>query len=693
VAVAASGLLTLSIFWLHSERTSLLAEKQEQAENLVAIPYSIISQQYRLEREGKISQEEAQRRAIESLKELRYDGNNYFWVNDMHPSMVMHPKMPQLDGKDLTNYRDPASKALFVEMVRAVTKDGQGFVAYRWPRPGKENEKPVAKLSFVKGFTPWGWVIGTGIYVDDVDAAWRANAATAAGLALACLAVLLIFATGISRSIFPRLSSVVSRMKDIARGEGDFSRGIDVLSNDGNIERQDEIGVLVAGFNEMLVQIKQRDDQLRLHSEHLEIQVTARTAQLQTVNSELATAHADIELFLGCIPSILIGLDVSGHITRWNLAATQTFGVLENDAKGRALDKCGIKWLHPDIDKQVSQWLRTDSILRCDDLAYGEEENVRFVGFSVRPIFSKENERVGLIVTGADVTERKCLEEQLRQAHKLEAIGQLAAGIAHEINTPTQYVGDNTRFLKESSEPILELLSFCRSMQREAAEKGSVSMKSLAEFDRLSEESDFGYLAQEIPHALDQSLEGLQRVAKIVRAMKDFAHPGSEQKHPVDINRGVEATVTVARAEWKDVAEVVLDLAPDLPEVLGLGGELNQVILNLIVNAAHAIGDIVQEGSHGKGTITISTRREGDYLELRVGDTGAGIPEEIRSRVFEPFFTSKAVGKGTGQGLALAHSVVVKGHQGKIWFETKVGQGTTFFIRLPLQAKAHHAAG
>src|SRR5205823_12012150 len=171
-----------------------------------------------------------------------------------------------------------------------------------------------------------------------------------------------------------------------------------------------------------------------------------------------------------------------------------------------------------------------------------------FVGFSVRPIFSKQREKVGFIVTGADVSERKCLEEQLRQAQKLEAIGQLAAGIAHEINTPTQFVGDNTTFLKESWQPVLDLLDWCGHMQREAAEKGSIAMESLAEFDRLSEQCDIPYLVEEIPRAIDQSLDGLQRVAKIVRAMNEFSYSGSGEKEPVDINRAIQATVTVAQA-------------------------------------------------------------------------------------------------------------------------------------------------
>ena len=689
--MASVGLLTLSGLWLRSERSGLIAAKEEQARNLVSTPFSIIEQQYRLELAGKISRREAQKRAVEIISALRYDHGNYYWINDMHPTMVMHPMKPQLNGQDLTSYRDPSGKALFIEMVKTVGKNGEGFVRYEWPRPGTENQKAVAKLSFVKVFQPWGWVVGTGIYVDDVDVAWRASAITAAALGLTCLAVLLVVSFSISRSIFPRLQCLVGRMKDIACNRGDFSRT--ELTSMGDTSRvRDEIDVLVSGFKEMLQEIRKRDERLRRHEEELEQLVDARTAQLQAANSELTSAHAEIELFLQCIPSILIGLDANGRIRRWNLTASQTFGISDKDALGRTLDNSGIKWLQPDMYAQVSRWLTTDSVLRCDDVAYEKDQSVRFVAFSIRPIFSNENEKVGIIVTGSDVTEKKCLEEQLRQAQKLEAIGQLAAGIAHEINTPTQFVGDNTTFLKQSWEPILNLLNWCRSMQQEAGEIGSVSLASLAQFDRLTEECDLGFLAEEIPQAIDQSLEGLQRVAKIVRAMREFSHQGSDEKEGVDLNRAIEATVTVARAEWKHVADVVTELAPDLPMVIGLAGELKQVILNLIVNAAHAISDVVGNGSSRKGKITITTKREGDFVEMAIADSGTGIPDEICNRIFEPFFTTKPVGKGTGQGLALAHSIIVKGHHGKIWFTTKVSEGTTFFLRLPLQAKANSAA-
>jgi signal transduction histidine kinase len=189
----------------------------------------------------------------------------------------------------------------------------------------------------------------------------------------------------------------------------------------------------------------------------------------------------------------------------------------------------------------------------------------------------------------------------------------------------------------------------------------------------------------EIPKAIQQSLEGVERVATIVRAMKEFSHPGTGQKSAVDLNHAIESTITVARNEWKYVAEVVTHFEPTLPQVPCLAGEFNQVVLNLIINATHAIADVVGDGAKGKGLITITTRQDKSWAEIRIQDTGAGIPEKIRNRIFEPFFTTKGVGKGTGQGLAISRSVIVDKHGGTIAFESQVGKGTTFIIRLPIQ--------
>jgi PAS domain S-box-containing protein len=398
--------------------------------------------------------------------------------------------------------------------------------------------------------------------------------------------------------------------------------------------------------------------------------------------AKLQAAHAETELFLRSIPSILIGIDPQGRITLWNQTATDTFGINDRSAEGRMIEDCGIRWLHPEMKTEIARWLATDSFYRCDNLPYECEGKARFVGLHVLRIAANGSEHPGLIITGAEVTERRILEEQLRQAQKLEAIGQLAAGIAHEINTPTQYVGDNIRFLKDSWGLLGEFLNFCGVLRLECSD-GPISREHLQRFAELHQKCDLEYLSKEIPSAIDQALEGVQRVAKIVKGFKEFSHPGSEEKRAININQAIETTITVARHEWKYCAEVVTALDIALPLVPCLVGEFNQVILNLIINAAHAIGNAVEE-SGAKGTITISTRQEGKWARIGVADTGAGIPVEIRSRVFEPFFTTKAVGKGTGQGLALAHSVIVNRHQGQLWFESEIGQGTSFFIRLPL---------
>jgi signal transduction histidine kinase len=275
------------------------------------------------------------------------------------------------------------------------------------------------------------------------------------------------------------------------------------------------------------------------------------------------------------------------------------------------------------------------------------------------------------------------LEGERRQSQKLEAVGQLAAGIAHELNTPIQYIGANIQFLLAIWGPVGAVLELCDPVS--AALKASSADPALVRsFETALDAADLDYVRQQIPKALDESVEGIKRLSTTVQAVKEFCHPGGREMSAVDLNHAIESTIVLAQNHWKYVAKLVTDFDRDLPRVLCLGDQIRQVVLNLLANASHAI----EEKNHGAleqlGTITVGTRRVCESVEISIQDTGAGMSEAVRSRVFDPFFTTKPVGKGTGQGLSLAHSTIVRRHGGKIWLESQPGVGTTVFVTLPI---------
>jgi signal transduction histidine kinase len=279
------------------------------------------------------------------------------------------------------------------------------------------------------------------------------------------------------------------------------------------------------------------------------------------------------------------------------------------------------------------------------------------------------------------MAENTKMEIDLRHAQKLEAVGALAAGIAHEINTPVQFVSDNTHFLREAFHAIAGVVKKYEKIYDEDVAAGGAHRPSIDDVDAERGRADWRYLQEQIPKALEQAIEGLGRVATIVRAMKDFSHVDHRQMAAADINKAIQSTLIVARNELKYVADVECDYG-NLPPVVCSIGDLNQVFLNLLVNAAHAISDVLKATGR-RGMIGVRTREENGLVELAISDTGTGIPEEIREKVFDPFFTTKEVGKGTGQGLAIARSIVVVKHGGTLTFDTKLGGGTTFYVRIP----------
>jgi signal transduction histidine kinase len=275
------------------------------------------------------------------------------------------------------------------------------------------------------------------------------------------------------------------------------------------------------------------------------------------------------------------------------------------------------------------------------------------------------------------------LHQKLIQSHKLESMGQLAAGIAHEINTPSQYVGDNARFLKDSFVSLKKLHDM-NSQLIEKARHSTEMFATVQEIESTMALLDADYLWEEIPHAIDQSLDGIKRVSDIVQSMQLFAHKGNGQKIHYDINKAVTSSLTLSRNEWKYIAQVHTELAGDLPLVPVYASEINQVVLNMIINGVHAIAQRQQEDTLHQGLITLRTRLVDDTVQIIIQDNGQGIAPEIRDRIFDPFFTTKPVGKGTGQGLALAYGSVVENHKGQIQLESQVGQGSTFTISLPV---------
>ena len=266
-----------------------------------------------------------------------------------------------------------------------------------------------------------------------------------------------------------------------------------------------------------------------------------------------------------------------------------------------------------------------------------------------------------------EMNQRKELETQLVHAQKMEAVGQLASGIAHEINSPSQFANDNILFLKDAVDGFIAKL------------RGEPTAPDLKELQ---------FLAENAPEAVDQAREGISRITTIVKSMKNFAYKDAESaKKPSDLNQAIQSTIVVATNEWKYHAELQLELDENLPFVPCNIGEINQVVLNLVVNGAHAIRDRFTDGQ--KGNLRVATQHYPDAgcVVISINDNGGGIPKRVQTRIFEPFFTTKEVGVGTGQGLAIAHNVIVKSHAGQIWFDTKEGEGTTFFIKLPMQQK------
>jgi PAS domain S-box-containing protein len=494
---------------------------------------------------------------------------------------------------------------------------------------------------------------------------------TTAAVAWAGVALILaaIIAMLLGRSVSSRLQRIGTAVNKVA--EGDLAQP-DIPSGTA-----DEIGHLVRVFNVMVgklrIQFAERRQLAETEQARLEAVVSTRTAQLEESREQYRLiAESTHAIPFTYLPARRVFAYVGPQVEK-------TFGyAAEKWSEPGFLESV----LLPDQIDAVRSHLRAvtgggETEFECAVLAQsGVSRRLRWV---VTPGELRSEPCLrGLML---DITQQRKLESDLQQAQKLESVGRLASGVAHEINTPVQYITDNVHFLRTCGTDLSDLIGTLR-VSNQALLSGAPSLTAAQAALDTEMRIDLPFLLEHMPKAHESCMEGLLRVATIVRSMKEFAHPDSTEMTSVDLNRAIESTLVIASNEYKYVAQVETHLG-SIPAVLCHAGEVNQAVLNIIVNAAHAIGDVVKT-SGNLGKITVSTRHEGDSVIISIADTGGGIPAHVLARIFDPFFTTKEVGIGTGQGLAIARSVLVERHGGALDVQTEVGVGTTFTLRLPV---------
>jgi PAS domain S-box-containing protein len=555
-----------------------------------------------------------------------------------------------LAQSDIRDEEHAVLVVLGVSLERARLDALQMFEAY-------EVRRHVDKLSY-QAYDAGMDTLSDGVYQLSEDIRLLAKADNEAArsrsahvlFAIAMAAAVLTISLGTGFGI--RLTRPLFRLRDAAIrvGEGDFT-----FTSKGRSE--DELDDLTHAFADMAANIR----------------------RLLAAEAEQKSHLANIFASLG---ETLLVCNSCGNITAVNRAACVTLGYQEEELVGKPLDSILATVRFEDlVARAVRQAAMGTSLSPSEDPEVLRKDGKQIaVSLSVSLLRTAANETAGLICVARDLSDHRRLEAELRQAQKLEAIGRMASGIAHEINTPTQFVSDSIYFIRDATKDLLSLIERYQAAMVVSG-SGRATADTFASLQVAEQQADLPYLVDRLPSALERALEGLSRIATIVRSMKVFAHPDQRQMAPVDLNQAVQSTLTVASNEYKYVAELETDFG-ELPQVTCYAGEVNQAVLNLIVNAAHAIADHAKDGE--KGLIRVRTRQDGDSAVISVSDTGGGIPDSIRDRIFDPFFTTKEVGRGTGQGLSVAHSVIVEKHRGQLSFETESGRGTTFEIRLPL---------
>lgn len=407
----------------------------------------------------------------------------------------------------------------------------------------------------------------------------------------------------------------------------------------------------------------------------LERFIEEESRSLRLAQKSLEETHGFLQSVLGALPNALLVLDVDDRIVDANALTFRLSGYERHELLGAELERI----------------VRTSDASSRELLLAGRAIEATFVpreGDDIPVLFhaarlTRDDATAGFVCIATDLRDRQMLEGKLREANRLESVGQLAAGVAHELNTPIQFVSDSVQFLSDAFEDLERVRDAIEGEILEQLDEARFA-KQMAHIEAIRSEVDFDFLLEEIPEAVRRCQVGTERVSAIVRAMKRFTHPGSERMALEDLNEVLDSSAIMARSEYKYCAEMELDLGA-IPLVPLDVGQMNQAMINLIVNAAHAIQD-ADDGQGGSpvGRIRLSSRVDGAHVLVSIADDGVGMTPEVRDRMFEPFFTTKCVGRGTGQGLAQVWSAVVERHKGSIEVDSKPGSGTRFDVRLPL---------
>lgn len=452
-----------------------------------------------------------------------------------------------------------------------------------------------------------------------------------------------------------RVYSILEMLTALGLGNLDARLGVS--------SKNDELDAIVTGLN-MLA------EELSHYTENLQAEKQKHAEQARKMRAVL-NATSDLALLIGSDGVVLDVNDTVVDIT----------GIDSGTLVGKRFDE-----ILPECCGSFMKSKNESVIFSGNAINFEHTVLDRLFDTRIFPVIGDDRKVTATAVFGRDITKEKELERQLLLAQKLEAVGQLASGIVHEINTPIQYIFSNIQFLKEAFEETRQLMASYRAWIDAGPAALSGNAEGIASSAEAEEKADYAYLQEAVPEAFAAVQEGIVRVTDIVKAMKNYAHLGSEDALPSDVNKALTDALTIARCVYKNVADVEVDLGP-LPPVTCHICNISQVFLNLIVNAAHAVEDAV--GETGKrGLIRVESRLEGDTALICFGDNGCGIPKSIQERIFDPFFTTKGIGRGSGQGLAIAHAVIVDKHGGSIDLESETGVGTVFRIRLPVKGRA-----